>query len=51
MTLTDTAHVEIAARLRRELQQPQFGPVSDPLARDLADYDRTFGLANSEEIA
>lgn len=51
ITLTDTAHVETAARLRREFQQPRPGPASDPLARDLADYDRAFGLASSEGVA
>lgn len=50
-TLTDTAHVATAARLRREFQQPRLRAASDPLARDLADYDRAFGLASSEGIA
>ena len=43
-TLTDTTHVETAARLRREFQQPRPRPVADELERDLADYDRAFGL-------
>lgn len=44
MVITDPAHREVAAVLRREFQQPRFGPVGDDLARDLADYDRAFGL-------
>lgn len=51
VTITDTAHVETAARLRREFQQPRLRPAGDPLTRDLADYDRAFGLASSEGIA
>ncbi|WP_203569000.1 IS21 family transposase [Aestuariimicrobium ganziense] len=44
VTLTDPAHVETAGRLRREFQQPRPRPAGDPLVRDLADYDRAFGL-------
>jgi len=47
LTVTDTAHVETAARLRREFQQfqqPQPRPAPDALVRDLADYDRAFGI-------
>jgi hypothetical protein len=44
MTITDPNHVEEAARLRRQFQQPRSVPASDGLARDLADYDRAFGL-------
>lgn len=44
VTLTDTVHVEIASRLRREYQQPRPRPAGDELVRDLADYDRAFGL-------
>jgi hypothetical protein len=48
LTVTDPAHVAVASRLRRAFQQPR--PVSeDGLIRDLADYDRAFGL--SEELA
>lgn len=50
VTVTDTAHVETAARLRREFQQPRPRPAGDPLVRDLADYDRAFGL-DTETIA
>lgn len=44
VTVTDTAHVEVARRLRHEFQQPRPGPAGDELVRDLADYDRAFGL-------
>jgi hypothetical protein len=48
-TVTDPAHVETAAWLRRQFQQPRALTASgDDLARDLvrdlADYDRAFGL-------
>ena len=45
VTLPDVAHVEVAARLRRAFQQSRTRPVEDALARDLADYDRAFGLS------
>ena len=47
MTITDPAHVETAARLRKQFQQPGTlagGVVGDDLVRDLSDYDRAFGL-------
>ena len=44
VTLTDPAHVATAARLRREFQQPRSRPAADDLVRDLADYDRAFGV-------
>tara|TARA_R100000365_G_C2706616_1_gene43372 strand:- start:449 stop:634 length:186 start_codon:yes stop_codon:yes gene_type:complete len=37
-------HRDAAAVLRREFQQPRLVPVGDDLTRDLADYDRAFGL-------
>ena len=43
LTVTDSAHVVVAARLRRAFQQPRTG--EDALVRDLADYDRAFGLS------
>ena len=49
-TVTDPGHAQTARRLREELRQPRPpGPASD-LTRDLADYDRAFGLitANGE---
>ena len=45
MTITDPAHVAAAKVLREQYQQPR--PTPDPheeLVRDLADYDRAFGL-------
>jgi hypothetical protein len=46
MTVTDPAHVTIAARLREEFARP---PIRDgELERDLADYDRAFGIDGLE---
>jgi hypothetical protein len=58
-TVTDPVHVEIAAALRRQFQQPRtIASGGDDLARDLADYDRAFGLidgaahaADEEEVS
>jgi transposase len=48
-TITDSAHVETAARLRKQFQQPRTAPAQiDDLARDLADYDRAFGLIDGQ---
>ena len=47
-TITDPAHVLAAKALREQFQQPR--PVADPhegLVRDLADYDRAFGLIDT----
>lgn len=53
-TVTDPAHVEAAAWLRKQFQQPRAAVAGEDLARDLADYDRAFGLArdlgDAEEI-
>ncbi len=43
MTLSDEAHVQHAALLRKDFQRPRVPP-SDELTRDLCDYDRAFGL-------
>ncbi len=48
-TITDPAHVQTAAVLRKQFRQPRSSAVAgeditDGLARDLADYDRAFGL-------
>lgn len=43
-TLTDPAHVAAAAVLRRQFQAGPPPPEGDHLARDLADYDRAFGV-------
>jgi Mu transposase-like protein len=48
MTITDPAHVAAAKVLREQYQQPR--PAHDPhegLVRDLADYDRAFGLVDA----
>jgi hypothetical protein len=46
MTLTDPAHVTTAKALRERYQQPRPAPdPHDSLVRDLADYDRAFGLS------
>jgi hypothetical protein len=46
-TVTDPVHVETAAALRRQVQQPRPVAAGDDLARDLADYDRAFGLIDT----
>lgn len=49
MTVTDPAHVAAAKVLREAYQRPR--PAPDPhegLVRDLADYDRAFGLADGQ---
>ena len=45
-TITDPAHVQAAARLRKQLQQPRAAAAQhdDGLVRNLADYDRAFGI-------
>ncbi len=48
-TVTDPAHVVAAARLRAAFQQSR--AVEDPLTRDLADYDRAFGVTIDGEVA
>ena len=42
-TLSDQAHVQSAALLRKEFQRPRVNQAED-LTRDLFDYDRAFGL-------
>ena len=47
MTVTDPGHVHAAAVLRRAFQGRDLAPSGDPaeaMVRDLADYDRAFGL-------
>src|SRR5687768_17169115 len=45
MTITDPAHVAAAKVLREQFQRPRSAPDPDQeLVRDLADYDRAFGL-------
>ncbi|GAT08540.1 Mu transposase domain-containing protein, partial [Mycolicibacterium novocastrense] len=43
-TLTDPAHVATAAALRQQFQTGQPPTAGDHLVRDLADYDRAFGV-------
>lgn len=50
-TVTDPAHVTTAAVLRQQAQQPRAVAAADDLARDLADYDRAFGLLDGGEVA
>jgi hypothetical protein len=48
MTITDPTHVAAAKVLREQFQRPR--PTADPdqgLVRDLADYDRAFGLTDA----
>ena len=40
----DPAHKQTAAVLRAAFQTPRTTPSSQDLVRDLADYDRAFGL-------
>jgi hypothetical protein len=55
-TVTDPAHVQTAAWLRKQFQQPRaaaahaavVAAAGDDLARDLSDYDRAFGLTAEE---
>src|SRR6185437_9778393 len=42
--ITDPAHLENAKRLRQQFQQPRPALAADDLSRDLADYDRAFGI-------
>lgn len=43
-TITDPADLENAKRLRQQFQQPRLAAAPDDLSRDLADYDRAFGI-------
>ena len=43
-TLTDPSHIETAAALRHQFQHGPPPPAADHLVRDLADYDRAFGV-------
>lgn len=50
MTMSDPGHVEAAALLRKQFQQPRTvaaaSGAGEDLVRDLSDYDRAFGLAD-----
>jgi hypothetical protein len=45
--ITDPAHVETARQLRQEFRQPRHHAPGSDLIRDLADYDRAFGLVTA----
>ena len=47
-TITDPAHVATARLLRDQFQRPRAITIDDELTRDLADYDRAFGLTSTE---
>jgi len=47
-TVTDPAHLEAARRLRNEYRKPRATRETDDLSRDLADYDRAFGLDTAD---
>jgi len=44
MTITDPAHLATAKVLRKQFQTPRPVAAGDDLVRDLADYDRAFGI-------
>lgn len=50
-TVTDPAHVHAAKQLREQFQSPRPAPdPHDELMRDLADYDRAFGLIGGDTL-
>jgi hypothetical protein len=48
MTVTDPAHVAVAQQLREDFTRPRSRDVDSALVRDLADYDRAFGVDGIE---
>jgi len=44
MTITDPAHLQTAKTLREQFRAPRPVAAGDDLVRDLADYDRAFGI-------
>jgi hypothetical protein len=46
-TVTDPGHVRAARQLREEFRRPRATAPASDLARDLADYDRAFGLVTT----
>jgi len=51
-TVTDPVHVETAAWLRKQYQQPRVVAADgQDLNRDLADYDRAFGLGDQHGVS
>ena len=52
VTVTDAIHLDQARRLRDEFAQPRNHVDDNALVRDLADYDRAFGLGDDQgEVA
>lgn len=49
-TVTEKAHRQTAQALREQFREPR-PAAPDDLARDLADYDRAFGLTSNGEVA
>ena len=47
VTITDPVHLETARQLRHQFRQPRAHLAND-LSRDLADYDRAFGITGGE---
>ena len=50
VTVTDDVHRRSAQALRQRFREPRAG-AADDLARDLADYDRAFGVTDGGEVA
>jgi hypothetical protein len=48
VTVTDPAHAETARRLRQEFRQTRSQEPGSDLFRDLAEYDRAFGLTTAD---
>lgn len=44
MTITDSAHLETVKLLREQFRASRSAAAGDDLVRDLADYDRAFGI-------
>lgn len=51
VTVTDAEHLDTARRLRAEFGRPRSHVDDSALVRDLADYDRAFGLGDSGQVA
>ena len=47
-TITDPAHLQTARQLRQEFRQPRRPDPASDLTRDLAEYDRAFGLITAD---
>lgn len=47
-TITDPAHVVVAQQLREDFARPKTPDTDSALVRDLADYDRAFGVDGME---